>query len=186
MEKTAYKLITGAVGDLPMKGLRAINAYRLTGDLSRSIEEVSPRSIKNLQAAYRWANEGKATNIMGETVMENPSALEIAQKAASFTPTRFAEAQRREQEIRKLAADETEKSKGLNRKLAIAIDLGDTETEDELRDYARQNGITVKESTIRRIIEKNNNPEQRLLGKIPKGGKGGKDKAEQIINKYKN
>lgn len=181
--ETAVQLIGGAAGDLFLnRTRRAQQAYDTTGDLTRALEEIAPRTVKNLMTANRWAKEGRATDIYGRTIMDDPTSAETLMKGLSFNPSRYAEAQEMAGSVRMLKEEALSESEGLTNKIAVALERGDNERLRELLDEARANGVEVSKARVKARLEENQNPELRALKSVPKRKR---KEAWQIIGLYR-
>jgi hypothetical protein len=168
----AVKYMTGAAGGQVTDILRAGKAYNLTGSIPRALEEVAPRSIKGLMVAGRWASDGDAKNLKGQTVMEDPTSLEIAQRAMGLMPARYSKALRKESDYFNQKSEDSEKAAGWTRKIALAQEAGDYRRVRELSREAKENGVTVKRSAIDKIIRENANPRLRRENSLRKSSRG--------------
>lgn len=165
---TAEKLGFGVVSDLWHKPARAIESYNLSGDPLKAAEEVAPRTIRNLLQAYRWAKEGKVTDIQGRTVMKDPTPYEIFLKALSFQPTRYTKAIEKSGAASIVTENSKEGTEKMLQKLSIAIENGDQERIQELVKQAKEVGYKINPSAVRERIKQNKDPDYRQFKAVPK------------------
>lgn len=165
---TAEKLAFGVVSDMWHKPARAMEAYNLTGDLGKAAQEVAPRTIRNLMQAYRWAKDGKATDIQGRTTMKDPTPYEILLKAMSFQPTRYTKAIEKSGAAAIVTENSKEGTEKMLQKLALAIESGDRERVQELIQQAKEVGYKINPSAIKERIKQNKDPDYRQFKAVPK------------------
>lgn len=79
------------LGAAPSMADNIIRGWQMLGkDTYRGIETMMPKAIKDPMKAYRYATEG-ATNLRGDTVVDDVSTADIIRQALGFTPAKLAE-----------------------------------------------------------------------------------------------
>lgn len=183
---TEQGLVSGAaqfVGGYPYSFIkraeRAAQSYKTYGSMGRAAMELAPRAPRNLATAYLWMTEGAAKDTKGRTVMKDPTPAEIALKALSFNPSRYALAQEKSRSIQMLDEGATAETAGLRNQIAVALELGDRERAIELLERAAEIGVNVTEKQIEEQMLQNQDPAYRQLKAVPKRKR---DEAARIIN----
>lgn len=81
--------LLGATPSIVSNVFRGFNLIK-QGETYRGIETAAPKWIKDPMKAYRYATEG-ATNLKGDTIVDNVSAGDVIRQALGSTPAKLAE-----------------------------------------------------------------------------------------------
>ena len=168
----AFKYVGGAAYGQVTDVVRAGKALAMTGSIPRALEEVMPRTPKGIMVGARWAADGSAKNLKGQTVMEDPTALEVTQRMAGFMPSRYSKELRKESDYYNQRLEDSDKAAGWTRKIALAKEARDFRRVADLTRQAKENGVTVKASAVNKIIKDNADAYRRRENSLRKSSRG--------------
>lgn len=158
--QSALEMISGSVGALAgmFKNFYVGGSLVADGELTRGLETMAPKPVKDLMKAYRYANEGVLDG-GGNTVVpvENIDGWDLIGQALGFTPAKVAEAWDRNVALKNASGRIQDKRHEIINRFTLAQKLGDEKgMQDALRDVEAFNAVplhqavAIKADTLRR------------------------------------
>src|SRR5690606_35151191 len=107
------------------------------GETYRGIETMMPKAIKDPMKAYRYATDG-ATNLKGDTVVDDVSTADVIRQALGSTPAKLAEQYDINNAGYNLQQGILRKRQSLLNDYARASDKGDDAKQDKIIDQIEE------------------------------------------------
>ncbi|MCA1490098.1 PLxRFG domain-containing protein [Ensifer sp. NBAIM29] len=149
---------TAGLGEQLYTGFRVITDE---GDVARGLEMMSPKPIRDLLKAYRYADEG-VTTIGGDEVLpaDAVGVHDVVAQALGFTPARVSETYERNSALKNAESRVRQKRQRLINRWAMAALMKDKEAAREaIDDIKRFNavkvnaGVAITKETLQRSIK---------------------------------
>ncbi|MND20844.1 Transglycosylase SLT domain protein [compost metagenome] len=140
------------------------------GHVFRGVETMSPKFIKDLLRAARFANEG-ATTLRGDPLVSTFKPNEIVAQILGFTPAVLAEQYERNSALKNAEQRIMDERRGLIDRYASAYKLGDREEQakirEEMKGFNRDNReVAITADSITRSIRSRQRYSQRTEGGV--------------------
>lgn len=141
----------GNVYDRVEQAKRNITKY---DDPVKALEKLLPVSVSGVSQAINAANSGAFKSAANNTLVPDPTNMELALKALGFSPKRLTDAYQTEHSKYIKKENDKNSNENINFKVAKALEAQDENRLASLYEMAAEKGIEIDDDTVEKYLEK--------------------------------